>query len=270
MTTWAEADRTIKAKSHANLDLPTNVVVQLIASATETGRPPVHIGYPHGIDTNWFILDTAKVARPGMIIGYSPTGGSTSLTLTVRVIRPAGPYQGDRFRLPDPSISNALWVAHTAPARWRDAFLFHIDASAWTQEVFATEQDSDGDGMTDLAEWRYFNDPSAAASGDADGDGVSNLDELRSATNPTNPLSYLAVSTLPPASIEAQGVRLAWYAETNLVYGIDASTNYTGTGWAFFPVISQLVADVPGMVVTNLSDAAPGSVFRLSVKPIAP
>jgi len=270
MTTWAEADRAVKAKSHTNQDLPTNMIVQLIASTTETGRPPVHIGYPHGLDTNWFILDTAKVARPGMIIGYSPIGGSTSLTLTVRVIRPAGTYHGDRFRLPNPSVSNALWVAQTMPKKWSDSFLFHIEQSMWTLHVFDPSQDSDSDGMTDLQEWRYFNDPSTEASADADNDGVSNLDELRSATNPTNPLSYLAVSTLPPESVEAQGVRLAWYAETNLAYGIDVSTNYAGSGWVFFPVISQLVAAVPGIVVTNLPDNAPGSIFRLSAQPISP
>jgi hypothetical protein len=50
--------------------------------------------------------------------------------------------------------------------------------------------DSNGNGIPDWWEWAYFGDLNQPADGDFDGDGVSNIDEYREGTNPTNAASY--------------------------------------------------------------------------------
>src|SRR5207249_3353675 len=57
----------------------------------------------------------------------------------------------------------------------KDVFLFRISAA-----------DSDGDGLPDDWEMAYFGDLTRDGTGDFDGDGQSDLAEFRAGTNPTD------------------------------------------------------------------------------------
>src|SRR5258706_16424560 len=65
--------------------------------------------------------------------------------------------------------------------------------------VLESSRDSDGDGLPDDWELRYFGSLSADGGGpgdDPDHDGMSNLEEYQSGTDPTNPASNLRVTAI--------------------------------------------------------------------------
>jgi hypothetical protein len=263
LTLWAEESKEVLAQWRTGAPLPTNAFAQLIVSATTTAAPPLHFGSAQGIASNWYILDTAKVPRPGRIIGYHPQGGSNALYCTVRVLMPNGPYAGDRFRIPNPTPSNGLWIAQTTPKPWTGSFYFHIDASLWTNVTLDPNQDTDGDGMTDAVEWRHFNDPVAETpAGDADGDGVNNVDELLTVTDPTNAQSFLRIDAWP----DDEAVTLSWFAQTGLVYGVERSVGGPGDGM-FEPIVGPVSVESAGLVATNLPRLEAAATYRLVAAP---
>jgi len=226
-------------------------------------------GYAHGVPTNWYILDTAKVARPGKIVGYSPAGGTTSLWCTVRVLMPAAPYTGNRFVIPNPSVSNGLWMAQTPPRSWRSEFLFHILQGMWSFVSLSAQTDTDGDGMADAVEWRHFNHPTdESPEGDADEDGVANADELLTQTDPTNSLSYFRVDAIP--SDDGGGISISWLAQTGLIYGVETSPGFMDGEWAFSAFLSNISVSAPGVYATNLPGLDPSALYRLVATPPTP
>ena len=66
------------------------------------------------------------------------------------------------------------------------------DTAVGTFTVTITAADSDGDGLADGWETKYFGDLSAGAADDGDGDGYINIAEAASNTNPT------VAETIPP------------------------------------------------------------------------
>ncbi|MGH7992724.1 MAG: hypothetical protein ACREDQ_04350, partial [Limisphaerales bacterium] len=99
---------------------------------------------------------------------------------------------------------------------------------------------SDTDGVPDWWRLAYFGHALGSASDlsrgadDADGDGVSNLTEYRNGTDPLNPASY---PMLPPfnlelASIGAGFVQLSFPSATNWTYQLQHSTQVgPGSPW---------------------------------------
>jgi hypothetical protein len=270
MTVWAISNQAVVSQSATGSAIPTNGIVQFIVSATETGAPPLDFGFAHGVPTNWYVLDTAKVARPGRIVGYAPSGGTNSLWCTVRVLMPAAPYEGNRFTIPNPSVSNGLWMAQTPPRAWQSQFLFHVSQDMWSFVTLDALADTDGDGMTDKVEWRHFNHPTEQSpEGDADKDGLANADELLTQTDPTNSLSYFRVAALPSGET-GDGISISWLARTGLVYGVDASPGFSDGEWAFTAILSNIAVAAPGVYATNLPGLDPSAVYRLVATPPTP
>ena len=87
------------------------------------------------------------------------------------------------------------------------------------------EPDIDIDGMPD--EWEIangFNANSAAdAALDTDGDGASNLDEYRADTDPRNPASRFAISQTQPQAPDFSTVRVFWPSRPTLLYTVYTS-----------------------------------------------
>ncbi len=87
--------------------------------------------------------------------------------------------------------------------------------------------DSDGDGIPDSWMWTYFGHPTgqaadhSLATNDADGDGISNLAEYRSGTNPTNASSCLHFTS---AIATNNDILLTWTAIGGKSYVVQGST----------------------------------------------
>ncbi|MBL9126273.1 MAG: choice-of-anchor J domain-containing protein, partial [Verrucomicrobiales bacterium] len=124
--------------------------------------------------------------------------------------------------------------------------------------------DSNADGISDLWEERYLG---GAAAGhqpdeDRDGDGASDLAEFLAGSNPTNAVSNLRL--MPPASIGAGGLSLKWESALGHAYRVWGSSN--AVSWA--PMTEWLRAAGTAQS-TTVPAPTPGSpyLYRLQVEP---
>jgi hypothetical protein len=118
-------------------------------------------------------------------------------------------------RLPDGNYQLKLvagGIADPAGNRMRVDFAFS----------FPVVQDSDGDGMSDAWEQHFGLNPDspADATADPDADGQPNLAEHRAGTDPRDPTSCLAITSL---AYSAQSVSLGWSCVVDRRYRIQAS-----------------------------------------------
>lgn len=143
--------------------------------------------------------------------------------------------------------------------------------------------DSDGDGLGDLGEARYFGHLGQTGAGDPDADGLANSNEFAQGsspilkntdgdahddyeewvadTSPTNPRSFFhiaALSYLPPLAIY-------FTSSSNRLYSAIWTTNLSGSAW------SNLPAQTPrrgtgGPDVLAVPDTPSNSFFRVRVQ----
>ena len=125
----------------------------------------------------------------------------------------------------------------------------------------ATPQDSDGDGLPDWWEALYFGgngNPNA----DPDGDGMSNLAEYRAGTNPTDRNSVFAFIRILPDP--AGGLSVEWSSISNRTYVLQRSTNLPG---GFVDLQTGIQGTPPMNSVRDASAVDPGPYFyRLRVQ----
>ncbi len=125
--------------------------------------------------------------------------------------------------------------------------------------------DGDGDGIPDQWERDNHLDPSSPndAPVDTDGDGVSNLAEYRAGTDPRNPDSYLRMEAPAPAN-DVGGVRITWGSVPNRLYTLLRSTE-VNAGW--IPIAEHLLSTPPAAVfLDNSATNAPQYFYRLRVE----
>ena len=128
--------------------------------------------------------------------------------------------------------------------------------------------DVDGDGIADAWEVAYFGTNATNNAGnaalDSDGDGMSNLDEYRSGTNPTNALSALKV-----IFTETNAGVLSFVAQTNLSYSVQWRTNLVAPSWTNLTSITA--SPLVRTITVNSATAPPGveRYFRV-VTPLVP
>ncbi len=171
-----------------------NITFSLVA----TGAPPL-----------WYRWIRAGGSLPGAttsVPALTLTNVQASTTLRVAVTNVALPSSGTGAFSPGPAAGNNVQVVMLA--------------------------DADGDGMWDIWETNHFGNISGtnfalvAPGADPDGDGMSNVDEYRSGTNPTNALSVLKiVLTATNANV------LEFVAQTNLTYSVQSRTNLSDAIW---------------------------------------
>lgn len=166
-------------------------------SLVATGAPP--LGYRW--IRNGGSLPGATTAVPVLVI----TNVQASINVRVSVTNIALPSSGTGAFSPGPAAGNNVLLTMLA--------------------------DVDGDGMWDSWETNYFgaanttNNPANALE-DPDGDGMTNLDEYRSGTIPTDALSVLKiVLTATNANV------LQFVAQTNLSYTVQSRSNLTAAAW---------------------------------------
>jgi alpha-tubulin suppressor-like RCC1 family protein len=108
--------------------------------------------------------------------------------------------------------------------------------------------DTDGDGIPDDWMMRYFGHPTGLASDnsraqdDADGDGMSNLAEYLAGTDPRDAHSYLRINSLTLDG--TNGVQVVWGSASNKLYSIERATALGGSG-TFSPIVEHVLSTPP-------------------------
>lgn len=112
--------------------------------------------------------------------------------------------------------------------------------------------DSDGDGLPD--EWESLYGVSDSDE-DADGDGVTNLQEYRAGTDPTNSTSFLQIDTV---TFSAGRVTLEFTALANRTYSILSKPQLDASAWSKFRDVPVASADR----IIRLFDTTPTNQTR--------
>ena len=120
--------------------------------------------------------------------------------------------------------------------------------------------DTDADGIPDWWETLHFGGATnAVANADPDGDGFTNLQEYKLGTDPNDPSSYF---TLQAISGDTEGETwLYWPSATGRTYTVYYSTDLLG-GVESFTIFTNLPADPPDNILP-VSPTNPATFYRL-------
>ena len=104
--------------------------------------------------------------------------------------------------------------------------------------------DTDGDGSPDWWVQQHFGHPTGQAGDkslagrDADGDGMSNLDEYRAGTNPRSPASVMRITAI---SVDGAGAHITFGSLAGKNYRLEYKTNVTDGSWTL------VATNIPGL-----------------------
>jgi hypothetical protein len=133
----------------------------------------------------------------------------------------------------------------------------------FSRDIFIAQiggPDSDGDGMDDDWEMAYFSTLSRDGVGDFDGDGASDLAEFKAGTDPTNLGSILRVITI--TSLGGGRTRLVWSSSPGRTYRVQFKGNFEGATWSELPGAVTAVGTTAS-VTDESADAAPHRFYRV-------
>lgn len=167
----------------------------------------------------------------------SPEPGVLPSTNVVNLTSPASRYRRMTVRLngqPLSLINSTNEIAATLTSRGRTE---RIDLRLGTAPV-----DSDGDGLADSWELEHFGSLSANPGDDPDGDGVSNLREFRAGTNPNDAASRFEVIEIARVP---NGVALLWSSQADRRYRVKRTANLLTPPAQYDVVQSGLLATPP-------------------------
>lgn len=118
---------------------------------------------------------------------------------------------------------------------------YHFDA-AHNMTGIGQVEDSDGDGLPDYWEIKYFGDLTTTdGTGDQDGDGLTDLEEYLSASDPTSSSSSFVFYDSPPSPTT---FTVRWASASNRTYTIRYTTNLMES-------FTVLVTNIPGTPPVN-------------------
>ena len=131
--------------------------------------------------------------------------------------------------------------------------LFTVESSA----------DADNDGLPDAWETLYFGAPSARPQDDADGDGLTNLEEFRAGTNPVDASS---VAIIQSVLVRGADLVIRFSSVSGKAYRLERAQNLEQ------PVWTTVVGIIPGtglpVEVTDSGAALGGKLFyRVRIAP---
>jgi Bacterial TSP3 repeat len=84
--------------------------------------------------------------------------------------------------------------------------------------------DSDGEGMADAFEYRYFGSLAADATTDTDGDGISDLQEYQDGTDPTQPNDAFRITAFSTNS-DGTSSLITWSSSASRLYTIQTTSD---------------------------------------------
>jgi hypothetical protein len=120
--------------------------------------------------------------------------------------------------------------------------------------------DSDGDGLSDAWELQFFGAAGANPNDDPDGDGLSNLREYRAGTNPTDAQSRFELVEIASSP---SGVQVRWTSQPNRKYRVRRSATLLAAPAAYQVLQSGLEATPPFNEFFDSTVAAGAQFFYL-------
>jgi hypothetical protein len=111
-----------------------------------------------------------------------------------------------------------------------------------------------------LAQYGWTNNFNVAETNDADGDRLLTWQEWVAGTDPTHPLSVLAVTNL---TWGGSGVVLRWVSASNRIYAVERTTNLTPASFA--GILTNLAATPPVNVHTDQVPVPDKAFYRINV-----
>jgi len=225
------------------------------------------------VETNGAVRVIAQVQNLG-----APTAGTNVLALR-RAASPNAPITTVAVPSLEPGrlAQLALDLPPGTQPEGEAIYTLRADESGATSDVdtnnntstFAVNLwlDSDGDGMPDGWELANSLNPNngADAEQDADGDGVNNLAEYRAGTNPTSPLSYLRIQSI--AAGGTNGVQITWGSVSNKLYAIQRAGALVQGGALFTNLTEHILSTPPQNSFLDPTAADSGQFFyRLKVE----
>ena len=115
--------------------------------------------------------------------------------------------------------------------------------------------DTDGDGLADAWEQQYFGGLSANPGDDPDGDGLSNLREYRAGTTPTDSSSVLEFIDITPI---LGGFSIRWSSQPNRKYRLLRSATLSANPAAYQVIQTGLAATPP---INEVADTTTGGAL---------
>jgi len=131
--------------------------------------------------------------------------------------------------------------------------------------VFTVEPatDTDRDGLPDAWEVRYFGSTGVGPDDDADGDGVSNVNEYRAGTNPKDAASATLIQSV---QVRGADVVILFASVSGKAYRLERTRQFSQPAWS--TAMDNLVGTGGVMEVTERGAAGNGGFFyRLKVLP---
>lgn len=195
----------------------------------------------------WYTLGMS-FSEDGMVHYYA-AGGVGALTETNRLAshRPYGLSA---------AFLNEFYFCVTSPD---DGVTWSAD---WiVDDMFLYSADTDGDGIPDRWENLYF--PSltnASAATDADGDGATDLAEYRARTDPTNAASVFRITDA--TAVDGGGCAVRWQGVTNKLYSLGVADDLTGPWTA---IATNLQCLQPTLSHTDSVHRAGANFYRINM-----
>ncbi len=165
--------------------------------------------------TDIFVYDRAQRATL-LVSRGSQTGGPANALSTLPVLAPDGR-----------TIVFASFASDLAPGDFstaRDIYVLRLGGP-----------DTDADGLDDEWEMAYFDTLSRDGTGDFDGDGSTDLQEFRAGTDPTDRASILRVLTID--SLDGSSRTILWTAQPGRSYRVQFKRDVTDPDWTDLPGI---------------------------------
>lgn len=165
------------------------------------------------------------------------------------------------------------WLARTNTipdgthvVRWaytKDGIVSSGSDCGWLDEVRYV-YDSDGDGLPDLWEQRYWGDPVSTneAAGDYDGDGHNNREEFVADTDPTDTNSFLRITAVSNASHFA----VYFPSSTNRWYILSACEDLRNMVWSHVPGGGPARGAGSTGHFTDTNEPPRGSLYRVEAQ----
>jgi Bacterial TSP3 repeat len=166
----------------------------------------------------------------------TPEPGVTGTVATVFLTTPATSYRRVTVTLDGQALSLVGSAGDFAPLPSDRGRTERIDLQLGT-----ALEDSDGDGLGDAWERQFFGDLSANPDEDPDGDGMTNLQEFRAGTNPKDAQSRLEFVEISP---QPGGIRVRWSSQPDHSYRIRRSPTLLAAP-ASYQVIQTGIAATP-------------------------